>query len=224
MRDRYGMTQVVFNPPDTSQPIIDESKTLRAEYVIQVTGKVTERPTGMSNAKLSTGEVELRVTGFKLLNKSLTPPVSPNANAQDMPNEELRLEHRYLDLRRPVMHQSLLLSDRSIKSMRDCFAGLNFIDVETPILGRSTPEGARDYLVPSRVRRGSLFALPQSPQLYRHILMLSGYDRCVQVARCFRDEDLRADRQPEFTQLDLEMSFIEADDVMGVIDGLVQKA
>jgi aspartyl-tRNA synthetase len=223
LRDRYGMTQVVFNPPDTSQPIIDESKTLRAEYVIQVTGKVTERPSGMANPKLGTGEVELRVTGFKLFNKSLTPPVSPNANAQDMPNEELRLEHRYLDLRRPVMQQTLLLRDRIIKAMRDYFAALDFIDVETPILGRSTPEGARDYLVPSRVSRGSFYALPQSPQLYKQILMMAGYDRYVQVARCFRDEDLRADRQPEFTQLDLEMTFVEASDVMGVIDGLVQK-
>jgi aspartyl-tRNA synthetase len=223
LRDRYGMTQVVFNPPDTPQPIIEESKSLRAEYVIQVTGKVTERPTGMANAKLGTGEVELRVTGFKLFNKSLTPPVSPNANAQDLPNEELRLEHRYLDLRRPVMQQTLLLRDRIIKAMRDYFAVLGFIDVETPILGRSTPEGARDYLVPSRVSRGSFYALPQSPQLYKQILMMAGYDRYVQVARCFRDEDLRADRQPEFTQLDLEMSFVEASDVMGVIDGLVQK-
>jgi aspartyl-tRNA synthetase len=223
LRDRYGMTQVVFNPPDTPQPIIDESKTLRAEYVIQVTGKVTERPAGMANSKLGTGEVELRVTGFKLFNKSLTPLVSPNANAQDLPNEELRLEHRYLDLRRPVMQQILLLRDRIIKAMRDYFASLDFIDVETPILGRSTPEGARDYLVPSRVSRGSFYALPQSPQLYKQILMMAGYDRYVQVARCFRDEDLRADRQPEFTQLDLEMSFVEASDVMGVIDGLVQK-
>src|SRR6187200_2830061 len=223
LRDRYGLTQVVFNPPDTPQPIIDESKTLRAEYAIQVTGIVTERPTGMANSKLATGAVELRVTGFKLLNKSLTPPVSPNANAQDMPNEELRLEHRYLDLRRPVMQQTLLLRDRIIKSMRDYFAAQNFIDVETPILGRSTPEGARDYLVPSRVSRGSFYALPQSPQLYKQILMMAGYDRYVQVARCFRDEDLRADRQPEFTQLDLEMSFVDADDVIGTIDGLVQK-
>jgi aspartyl-tRNA synthetase len=223
LRDRYGMTQVVFNPPDTSQPIIDESKTLRAEYVIQVTGKVAERPTGMANAKLLTGDVELRVTGFKLLNKSLTPPVSPNAHAQDMPNEELRLEHRYLDLRRPVMQQTLLLRDRIVKGMRDYFAVLNFIDVETPVLGRSTPEGARDYLVPSRVSRGSFYALPQSPQLYKQILMMAGYDRYVQVARCFRDEDLRADRQPEFTQLDLEMAFVDANDVIGVIDGLVQK-
>ena len=223
LRDRYGMTQVVFNPPDTPQPIIDESKTLRAEYVVQVIGKVAERPSGMANPKLATGEIELRVTGFKLLNKSLTPPVSPNANAQDLPNEELRLEHRYLDLRRPAMQQTLFLRDRIIKGMRDYFAELNFIDVETPILGRSTPEGARDYLVPSRVSRGSFYALPQSPQLYKQILMMAGYDRYVQVARCFRDEDLRADRQPEFTQLDLEMSFVDADDVIGVIDGLVHK-
>jgi aspartyl-tRNA synthetase len=223
LRDRYGMTQVVFNPPDTPGPIIDESKTLRNEYVIQVTGKVAERPKGMANPKLSTGQIELRVTGFQLFNKSLTPPVSPNANAQDLPNEELRLEHRYLDLRRPVMQQTLLLRDRIIKAMRDYFAALGFIDVETPVLGRSTPEGARDYLVPSRVSRGSFYALPQSPQLYKQILMMAGYDRYVQVARCFRDEDLRADRQPEFTQLDLEMSFVEANDVIGVIDGLVQK-
>jgi aspartyl-tRNA synthetase len=223
LRDRYGMTQVVFNPPDTSQPIIDESKTLRAEYVIQVTGKIAERPAGMANSKLATGDIELRVTGFKLLNKSLTPPVSPNAHAQDLPNEELRLEHRYLDLRRPMMQQTLLLRDRLVKGMRDHFAALDFIDVETPILGRSTPEGARDYLVPSRVSRGSFYALPQSPQLYKQILMMAGYDRYVQVARCFRDEDLRADRQPEFTQLDLEMSFVDASDVMGVIDSLAQK-
>ncbi len=223
LRDRYGMTQVVFNPPDTPNGIIDESKQLRAEYVIQVTGRVAERPAGMANPKLSTGEIELRVTKFKLLNKSLTPPVSPNANAQDLPNEELRLEHRYLDLRRPVMQGTLLLRDRIVKGMRDYFAEQGFIDVETPVLGRSTPEGARDYLVPSRVSQGAFYALPQSPQLYKQILMMAGYDRYVQVARCFRDEDLRADRQPEFTQLDLEMSFVEAEDVIGVIDGLVKK-
>src|SRR5262245_19931826 len=217
------MTQVVFNPPDTPPTIIDESKSLRAEYVIQATGRVTERPTGMANPKMATGEVELRVTKFKLLNKSLTPPVWPNENAQDLPNAELRLEHRYLDLRRPVMQQTLLLRDRIVKGMRDYFASHGFIDVETPVLGRSTPEGARDYLVPSRVSQGTFYALPQSPQLYKQILMMAGYDRYVQVARCFRDEDLRADRQPEFTQLDLEMAFVEADDVIGEIDGLVQK-
>jgi aspartyl-tRNA synthetase len=223
LRDRYGLTQVVFNPPDTPADRIEESKTLRAEYVIRVTGKVAERPAGMANSKLATGEVELRVTNFKLLNKSLTPPVSPNANVQDLPNEELRLEHRYLDLRRPSMQRTLLLRDRVVKGVRDYFHQHGFIDVETPVLGRSTPGGARDYLVPSRVSQGSFYALPQSPQLYKQILMMAGYDRYVQVARCFRDEDLRADRQPEFTQLDLEMSFVDAEDVIGVIDGLVQK-
>jgi aspartyl-tRNA synthetase len=223
LRDRYGMTQVVFNPPDTPPGIIDQSKSLRAEYVIQVTGCVAERPTGMANPKLSTGEIELRVTGFQLLNKSLTPPVSPGAAVQELPNEELRLEHRYLDLRRPAMQRTLMLRDRIVKGMRDYFAEHDFIDVETPVLGRSTPEGARDYLVPSRVSQGSFYALPQSPQLYKQILMMAGYDRYVQVARCFRDEDLRADRQPEFTQLDLEMSFVEAEDIITMIDGLVQR-
>ena len=223
LRDRYGMTQVVFNPPDTPPPIIDQSKSLRAEYVIQVNGRVAERPAGMANSKLATGEIELRVIGFQLLNKSLTPPVSPNASAQELPNEELRLEHRYLDLRRPAMQRTLMLRDRVVKGMRDYFAEHDFIDVETPVLGRSTPEGARDYLVPSRVNQGSFYALPQSPQLYKQILMMAGYDRYVQVARCFRDEDLRADRQPEFTQLDLEMSFVEAEDIISIIDGLVQR-
>jgi aspartyl-tRNA synthetase len=177
----------------------------------------------MANLKLATGEIEVRVTAFKLFNKSLTPPVSPSANVQDLPNEELRLEYRFLDLRRPVMQRTLLLRDRIVKGMRDYFTAHGFNDVETPILGRSTPEGARDYLVPSRISQGSFYALPQSPQLYKQILMMSGYDRYVQVARCFRDEDLRADRQPEFTQLDLEMSFVEAEDVIREIDGLVQR-
>ncbi len=223
LRDRYGITQVVFNPPDTPAAIIEQSKSLRAEYVIKVTGDVAKRPAGMANPKHASGEIELRVTDFKLLNESITPPVSPSAYGQDLPNEELRLEHRYLDLRRPDMQKTLLLRDRMIRSMRNYFGDLGFIDVETPILGRSTPEGARDYLVPSRVHHGSFYALPQSPQLYKQILMMAGYDRYVQVARCFRDEDLRADRQPEFTQLDIEMSFIDAEDVIGAIDGLVAR-
>jgi aspartyl-tRNA synthetase len=223
LRDRYGMTQVVFNPPDSSPGVIEQSKSLRAEYVVKVTGVVAARPAGMENSKLATGKIEVRATAMELLNKSLTPPVSPNANAQDLPGEDLRLKYRYLDLRRPELQQVMLLRDRMVKGMRDYFAEQNFIDVETPCLGRSTPEGARDYLVPSRVHPGSFYALPQSPQLYKQILMIAGYDRYVQVARCFRDEDLRADRQPEFTQLDLEMSFVDADDVMGVIDGLCRK-
>ncbi len=221
LRDRYGITQVVFNPPDTPATTIDQSKSLRAEFVIQVTGVVAKRPEGMANLKHASGAIELRVTDFKLLNESITPPVSPSAYGQDLPNEELRLEHRYLDLRRPEMQRTLLLRDRMIRSMRNYFGDLGFVDVETPILGRSTPEGARDYLVPSRVHHGSFYALPQSPQLYKQILMMAGYDRYVQVARCFRDEDLRADRQPEFTQLDVEMSFIDAEDVIGAIDGLM---
>lgn len=221
LRDRYGITQVVFNPPDTSTEVIEASKALRAEYVVKVTGKVAHRPEGMTNTKLDTGEIELRVTELELLNKSLVPPVSPSG--QDIPNEDLRLKHRYLDLRRPEMQRVVMLRDRMIKIMRDYCADNGFIDVETPVLGRSTPEGARDYLVPSRVHPGSFYALPQSPQLYKQILMIGGYDRYVQVARCFRDEDLRADRQPEFTQLDLEMSFVDEEDVMGMIDGLVAR-
>ena len=223
LRDRYGLTQVVFNPPDTAPEIIEASKHLRAEYVAKVTGVVAERPEGMANPKLATGKIEVRATALELLNRSLTPPVSPNANAQDLPAEELRLKYRYLDLRRQELQRVMLLRDRMVKAMRDYFASHHFIDVETPCLGRSTPEGARDYLVPSRVHHGTFYALPQSPQLYKQILMIAGYDRYVQVARCFRDEDLRADRQPEFTQLDLEMSFVEADDVKGEIDGLCKK-
>ncbi len=223
LRDRYGLTQIVFNPPDTSPSVIEQSKTLRAEYVVKVTGVVAARPEGMANLKLATGRMEVRATALELLNKSLTPPVSPNANAQDLPGEDLRLKHRYLDLRRPELQRVLIMRDRMVKVMRDYFAEHQFIDVETPCLGRSTPEGARDYLVPSRVHHGAFYALPQSPQLYKQILMIAGYDRYVQVARCFRDEDLRADRQPEFTQLDVEMSFVDADDVMGIIDGLCQK-
>ena len=158
---------------------------------------------------------------MRILNRSVTPPFYPGTNAKDLPGEDLRLKHRYLDLRRPEMQQTILLRHRIIKIMRDYFDEQRFIEVETPMLGRSTPEGARDYLVPSRVQPGTFYALPQSPQLYKQILMVAGYDRYVQVARCFRDEDLRADRQPEFTQLDLEMSFVETGDVMGMIEGLM---
>lgn len=223
LRDRYGITQVVFNPPDTPEELIEQSKALRAEYVIQVTGNVAPRPEGMANKKLATGEIELRVTEFKLLNKAKAPPLSPSESVTELPGEEIRLKHRYLDLRRPAMQRTLLLRDRITKGMRDYFADQQFVDVETPILGRSTPEGARDYLVPSRVHNGSFYALPQSPQLYKQILMMAGYDRYVQIARCFRDEDLRADRQPEFTQVDVEMSFVDSEDVIGTIDGLVAK-
>ncbi|MDC0574877.1 aspartate--tRNA ligase [Pirellulaceae bacterium] len=218
LRDRYGKTQIVFGP---ESGIVDEGSTLRNEDVILVVGKVSPRPDGTVNDKLPTGELEVRVTKLETLNKSETPPFTPSQ--QELPGEDLRLKYRYLDLRRQPMQDVLQLRSQIIKMMRDYFEQQNFIDIETPILGRSTPEGARDYLVPSRVHDGEFYALPQSPQLYKQILMVAGYDRYIQVARCFRDEDLRADRQPEFTQLDVEMSFVDADDVMGMIDGLMQK-
>jgi aspartyl-tRNA synthetase len=223
LRDRYGITQIAFSPPDTPADLIESSKELRAEYVVQITGKVAERPEGQHNPRLSTGDIELRATGLTLLNKAKTPPVSPSEKVTELPGEDTRLKYRYLDLRRPQMQKAMILRDRITKGMRDYFEENGFLDVETPILGRSTPEGARDYLVPSRVHNGNFYALPQSPQLYKQILMIAGYDRYVQIARCFRDEDLRADRQPEFTQVDLEMSFVDADDVIGMIDGCMKK-
>jgi len=220
LRDRYGKTQIVF-APEGGDGLLKQAKQLRSEYVIRVTGAVAHRPEGTVNPKLPTGQIEVRVKELELLNKSLTPPFQPGA--QELPGEDLRLKYRYLDLRRAEMQRTMMLRHRMIKLMRDYFDALGFVDVETPMLGRSTPEGARDYLVPSRVQPSQVYALPQSPQLYKQILMVAGYDRYVQIARCFRDEDLRADRQPEFTQLDLEMSFVNADDVMNVVDGLAAR-
>jgi aspartyl-tRNA synthetase len=218
LRDRYGETQIVFGPEGgkENQAL---ARALRSEFVVAVTGKVAPRPEGTVNPKLPTGEIEVRARELVILNRSQTPPFQPSG--RELPGEDLRLKYRYIDLRRAEMQQTLMLRYRMIKVMRDYFDELGFIDVETPMLGRSTPEGARDYLVPSRIQQGSFYALPQSPQLYKQILMIAGYDRYVQIARCFRDEDLRADRQPEFTQLDLEMAFVQAEDVMGVIDGLM---
>jgi aspartyl-tRNA synthetase len=192
---------------------------LRSEDVIRVIGKIAPRPEGTVNPKLTTGAIELRCTELEILNKSKTPPFTPGQ--QELPGEDLRLKHRYIDLRREQMQKTLVLRSRLIKAMRDYFEKLEFIDIETPILGRSTPEGARDYLVPSRVSHGAFYALPQSPQLYKQLLMIAGFDRYIQVARCFRDEDLRADRQPEFTQLDMEMALVDLDDVLAIIDGLM---
>ena len=220
LRDRYGKTQIVAGP-ENGQALVDEAGRLRSEDVVSVTGRVAKRPEGTANPDLATGGIEVRVSRIEVLNRCETPPFTPGQ--QELPGEDLRLKYRFLDLRRPQMQQTLLLRSRIIKTMRDYFAENDFLDIETPILGRSTPEGARDYLVPSRVQPGRFFALPQSPQLYKQILMVAGYDRYVQVARCFRDEDLRADRQPEFTQLDLEMSFVDADDVMTMIDNLVAR-
>ena len=220
LRDRYGITQVVF-APEGGDETLQASKSLRPEYVVLVRGRVAPRPEGTVNPKHETGDIEVRAEHVEILNRSLTPPFQPTG--KDLPGEDIRLKYRYIDLRRPEMQQTLLLRNRMVKIMRDYCADLGFIDVETPMLGRSTPEGARDYLVPSRVQQGAFYALPQSPQLYKQILMVAGYDRYVQVAKCFRDEDLRADRQPEFTQLDMEMSFIDMNDIIGVVEGLVKR-
>ncbi|NND96825.1 MAG: aspartate--tRNA ligase [Pirellulaceae bacterium] len=219
LRDRYGLTQVVVGPPEAGADLINEAGRVGAESVILIKGTVADRLEGKVNEKLATGEIEVRCHHYEILNACVTPPFTPGQS--DMPGEDLRLKYRFLDLRRGEMQQALIRRSHIIKTMRDYFAERDFIDVETPILGRSTPEGARDYLVPSRVHAGNFYALPQSPQLYKQILMVAGFDRYVQVAKCFRDEDLRADRQPEFTQLDLEMSFVDADDIMELIDGLV---
>ena len=220
LRDRWGRTQVVIGP-ESPAGTLEAAKVVRPEWVIRVRGAVGARPAGTTNPKLITGDVEVVCRELDVLNEAETPVFQPGAT--ELPGEEVRLQHRWLDLRRPAMQENMFLRSRMVKIMRDHFDTLGFIDVETPMLGRSTPEGARDYLVPSRLDHGAFFALPQSPQLYKQLLMMAGFDRYVQVAKCFRDEDLRADRQPEFTQLDVEMSFVEADDVMGVIEGLVQR-
>ncbi len=220
LRDRYGKTQVVFSP-ESGEEVQELARSLRNEWVVLATGTIAHRPDGTVNPKLKTGEIEVRCTKLEILNQAETPPFTPGQ--AELPGEDLRLQHRYIDLRREEMQEVLVKRSQIINTMRNYFAERDFIDVETPILGRSSPEGARDYLVPSRVHHSNFYALPQSPQLYKQILMIAGYDRYIQVARCFRDEDLRADRQPEFTQLDMEMSFVDADDVMGMIDGLMAR-
>lgn len=218
LRDRYGKTQIVFNP-DEGEQIHSESRSLRKEDVIQVRGPVMARPDDMVNPKLATGEIDVRAQNLKVFSKSLTPPFEPGTH--ELPGEELRLRHRFIDLRREALQNALQIRHHLCQLTRAYFNQLDFLEIETPMLGRSTPEGARDYLVPSRVHAGAFYALPQSPQIYKQILMVAGYDRYYQLARCFRDEDLRADRQPEFTQIDVEMSFVERDDVLETIDGLL---
>ncbi|NLP09356.1 aspartate--tRNA ligase [bacterium] len=218
LRDRYGTTQIQINPDSQAY---EEAKSLRSEFVVAFKGRVRLRPEGMVNAKLLTGEIELMAEEMELLNTSKTPPfpISGESNV----SEDLRLKYRYLDLRRPEMQRHLLVRHQVAQIVRRFLSGLQFVEVETPILSKSTPEGARDYLVPSRVWKGRLYALPQSPQTYKQLLMMGGYDRYFQIVRCFRDEDLRADRQPEFTQIDLEMSFVDEEDVMTVAEGLMAK-
>jgi len=218
LRDRTGLLQLAFDT-DTDQDIFQKAFGVRGEFVLCCQGVLRER--SAKNSDIPTGDVELGVTDLRILSKAQTPPfeITPNSNV----NEELRLSYRYLDLRRPDVQSTIITRHRIVKSARDFFDDNGFIEIETPILIKSTPEGARDYLVPSRVHPGHFFALPQSPQLYKQLLMLSGFDRYVQIAKCFRDEDLRADRQPEFTQIDLEMSFVDADDVMAMGEGFMKR-
>lgn len=220
LRDRYGLTQIVFEP-DAGADLMDRAKDLRSEYVIGVQGTVAPRLPGKENPKLKTGAIEVRVTALEIFNACPTPPFEVSASSQAEPNEELRLTYRYLDLRRPAVQRIFEMRHRMYQVMRRTMTDLGFWEVETPMLGRSTPEGARDFLVPSRIHSGHFYALPQSPQLYKQVLMVAGFDRYFQIARCFRDEDLRANRQPEFTQLDVEMSFVEFEDVIGTMEHVV---
>ena len=218
VRDRYGKTQIVFNT-QSNTTMGDIARKLRKEDVIQVTGRVKYRGDDLVNPKLDTGEIEIVAEELTVHSKSKTPPFEPET--PELPNEELRLTYRFVDLRRPTLQRNIIMRHKLTQSVREYFNNLDFLEIETPMLGRSTPEGARDYLVPSRVPPGSFYALPQSPQIYKQILMVSGFDRYYQIARCFRDEDLRADRQPEFTQIDVEMAFVERDDVLDTISGLI---
>jgi len=219
LRDREGLTQIVFNPEEDKE-LHDMAQTLRNEFVVQARGKVRNRPEGTINPKLPTGEIEVSVAELNILNPSKT-PLFEIEDDTDL-SEDLRYTYRYLDLRRPKMLNNLVLRHKVCKLMRDYLDKNGFIEVETPVLTKSTPEGARDYLVPSRVNLGKFFALPQSPQLFKQLLMVSGVDKYFQIAKCFRDEDLRADRQPEFTQLDIEISFVEEKDIFALIEGLLK--
>ena len=220
MRDRYGITQIVFLPKDSKEAYM-KAQELRSEFVVKVSGKINRRPEGTINQKIPTGEIEILATQLEILNPSLTPPFDI-AGLLDT-TEEVRFKYRYLNLRRKEVFEKLTLRHQICKIMRDFLNEEGFIEFETPILTKSTPEGARDYLVPSRLNTGQFYALPQSPQLFKQILMVAGVDKYYQIAKCFRDEDLRADRQPEFTQLDLEMSFADEDDIFSIMESLMQK-
>ncbi len=221
LRDRTGLMQVVFDSGTLSKAGFDRACTIRSEFVLAVRGKLCLRTGNMINPNMQTGELEVLVEAFKILNESETPPIEVDDNCNA--NELLRLKYRYLDLRRPCIQKNFLMRDKITQITRSYFAEQGFVDIETPMLTKSTPEGARDYLVPSRVHPGKFYALPQSPQQFKQMLMVSGFDRYIQIARCFRDEDLRADRQPDFTQIDLEMSFVEEEDVLAVNEGYLQR-
>ncbi len=219
LRDRAGLTQIVFCP-EGSEAALERAHVLRVEYVLAIKGRVRPRPEGMANPGMATGDIEVEITEFKLLNTAATPPfpIEDRIDASEM----LRLKYRYLDLRRPKLAANFILRNRAVQSIRRYLDSLGFLEVETPVLTKSTPEGARDFLVPSRLSNGSFYALPQSPQLFKQLLMMSGFDRYYQVVKCFRDEDLRADRQPEFTQVDIEMSFVDEEQIMNMAETMVK--
>ena len=219
LRDREGITQVVMNESAPNAREIGDA--VRNEYVIAVKGTVVPRPEGMANPNLKTGGIDVVVSEIKILNQSLTPPFM--IDEHDDTAEDVRLKYRYLDLRRPQLQKNIIMRHNLTKNIREYMWDNGFLDIETPFLTKSTPEGARDYLVPSRVNQGKFYALPQSPQMFKQLLMVGGYDKYFQIVRCFRDEDLRADRQPEFTQLDIEMSFVDRSDVMNLIEGLMER-
>ncbi len=218
LRDRYGLTQVVFNP-EVNPEVHAKAHGLRSEWVIAVQGRVEPRPGDMANPKLVTGDIEVLIDTLKILNTSETPPFPLDEEAEVSDN--LRLQYRYLDLRKPEMCANLMIRHQAVQAIREYLNGQGFIDIETPMLTKSTPEGARDYLVPSRVNAGRFFALPQSPQLFKQLLMIAGMERYYQIVKCFRDEDLRADRQPEFTQIDMEMSFVDEEQVIEVVEAMI---
>lgn len=220
VRDRSGIVQIVCDEANTDPALLEKAASLRAEYVVAVVGEVAKR-SGAVNDKLSTGEIEILPSELRILSEAQTPPFPIEENSKT--KEEVRLKYRYLDLRRPDLQRNLMLKSQVMTLTRQFFAEEGFLEVETPMLGKSTPEGARDYLVPSRIHPGNFYGLPQSPQLYKQLLMCSGFDRYIQIARCFRDEDLRADRQPEFTQIDMELSFVDVDDVIDVNERYLAK-
>ena len=220
VRDRSGIIQVVCEEGTTEPALIEKAASLRSEYVVAIVGKVARR-SGAVNDKIATGEIEVIPSELRILSEAMTPPFPIEENSKT--KEEIRLKYRYLDLRRPDLQRNLKMKSQVMTLTRQYFAEEGFLEVETPMLGKTTPEGARDYLVPSRIHPGTFYALPQSPQIYKQLLMCSGYDRYFQIARCFRDEDLRADRQPEFTQIDMELSFVDVDDVIDVNERYLKK-
>ncbi|MBF0226152.1 MAG: aspartate--tRNA ligase [Desulfobacterales bacterium] len=218
LRDREGITQIVFNP-EINYQIHEKAHNLRSEFVVGVSGRVEKRPEGMTNSNIITGDVEVIITELKILNQAQTPPFMVEDNIDV--SELIRLKYRHIDLRRPRLQKNIILRHKAGVSVRSYLNKNGFLDIETPVLTKSTPEGARDYLVPSRVNYGQFYALPQSPQLFKQLLMISGFEKYYQIVRCFRDEDLRADRQPEFTQIDIEMSFVNEDIVMNMAEGMI---